>query len=372
MTVLLLTDADVFAGTERHILSLACALQGEQIEVKIGCPVPSPLAQQAAAAKIEVISIAKRGLIDWRAAKQLRRLVKSGQIHLVHTHNGRTCLAAAIGLWGTRGRLVASQHFLDPAHTRRHGAAAMVSRILHHWMNGRVDKFIAVSQAVADALCPREKISRDRIAVIHNGLAASPAEPLRPVSEVRGVLGIDPQAPLVVCAARLEAEKNIGALILAMQSVRERLPAARCLIAGKGSLHPALAAQIEQLGLTGHVRLLGFRTDVPSLINAGDCFVLPSHAEPFGLVLLEAMALAKPVVATHVAGPLEIVDAGVTGLLVAPSDSAGLADSIVRLLTDRALAATMGQAGRRRLESHFTDQRMAAATAAVYRQVVSS
>ena len=366
MKVLLLTDADVFAGTERHILTLACALRNEQVEPRIGCPAPSPLAEQAAAAKIEVIAIPKRGFIDRRAAKHLRGLVQSKQIDVVHTHNGRTCLAAAIGLWSTGGQLVASQHFLEPAHTRRRGMAAIISGMLHHWMNGRVNKFIAVSQAVADAFCPRERISHDRVAVVHNGISVGSAEVLRPPAEVRSELGIAAGAPLVVCAARLESEKDVASLVTAMSAVHQSIPAVRCIIAGKGSLQGALQNQINQLNLQAQVQLLGFRADVPSLMNAGDVFVLPSLAEPFGLVLLEAMALAKPVVATRVAGPLEIVADGETGLLTPQSDPAALTTAIVRLVSDRPTAEAMGRAGRARLESHFTDQRMAAATAVVY------
>jgi glycosyltransferase involved in cell wall biosynthesis len=365
--VLLCTDADVFAGTERHILALAFALRSENITAKIGCPDPSPLADRARELNIDIIPMPKRGQFDWRAALQIRRLITTGEVQIIHAHNGRTALAASVGLFGTTGHLVVSQHFLDPAHTRRRGIAAFISRVLHHWINRRTHRFIAVSNAVADSMNRREQVSN--ITVIHNGLSPQIAANLPQPSQIRAELQIEDKAPLIVCAARLEPEKDLASLITAMQTVRARFPAACCLIAGKGALLTQLQSQIENLNLQNHVQLLGYRADTLSLINAADCFVLPSLAEPFGLVLLEAMALAKPVIATRVAGPLEIVDENVTGLLVPPSDPQSLASAIIQLLRDPQSSAQMGHRGRRRFENHFTDQRMAAATAALYQEI---
>jgi glycosyltransferase involved in cell wall biosynthesis len=369
--VLLLTDADVFAGTERHILSLACALRQEGVTVHIGCPAPSPLAERAGEEKIPVIAIPKRGSIDRQAARLLRGLIRRGDLQIIHAHNGRTALAGAIALRGLRqGKLVISQHFLEPAHARRRGAAAMLSRVIHHWINARADRFIAVSQAVADAMRQREGLNGKRVNVIHNGLAATNAALLRPPTEIRAEFGIDAQSPLIVCAARLEPEKDIPTLIEAMKIVHNDFPDTVCLIAGKGSQQDRLKAQISNLKLQNKVLLAGFREDALSLINAGDCFVLPSLAEPFGLVLLEAMALSKPVVATSVAGPREIVDDGVSGLLVPPADPQALAAAICRILRDRSFANEMGRRGKERFENLFSDRRMAAATAAVYRELL--
>jgi glycosyltransferase involved in cell wall biosynthesis len=370
--VLLLTDADVLAGTERHILALACALKNQQVDVRVGCPVPSPLAEAAQIAGVGVVAIPKRGRIDWRAARQLRRLVKGGQVQILHAHNGRTALAAAIALRGlSRARLVLTQHFLDPAQTQRRGPAALAGGLVHRWIDGRIDQVIAISNAVAEAMHRRQKVCENRITIIHNGLAQPDRAQLRPADHVRAELGAVAQSPLIVCAARLEAEKEIDTLILAMHKVRDDLPTARCVVAGEGSLRQRLQSQIDELGLQSQVRLLGFRSDVLSLMNAGDLFVLPSRAEPFGLVLLEAMSLSKPVVATCLAGPAEIVEDGVTGLLVPPSDPAALGEAIHRLLDDPPAAREMGRQGLRRFQTHFTDQQMAAATAVVYRELLA-
>jgi len=369
--VMLLTDADVFAGTEQHILTLASALRQKHIDACIGCPQPSPLADRASAAGIPVIAIPKRGLIDWRAAAAIRRLVKSGQIKIVHAHNGRTNLAAAIGLTGLKsGRLVVTQHFLQPAHTKRRGLAGFAGRLLHHWLNRRTDKTIAISQAVADSMHLRQETSADRISVVHNGLSKPAADRVKPGETIRAELAIDPAAPFIVCAARLEPEKDVASLILAMQRLLEDFPAARCVIAGRGSLQESLARQITDLRLGQHVRLLGFHADVISLMAAANVVALPSVAEPFGLVLLEAMSVGRPVVATRAGGPLEIVADGASGLLVPPSDPPALAAALARLIANPAEAEMMGRAARARFEQLFTDEHMADAIADIYRELV--
>jgi len=119
-----------------------------------------------------------------------------------------------------------------------------------------------------------------------------------------------------------------------------------------------------------HVRFEGFCEDVPRLLGELDLLVLPSLWEGFGLVLLEAMAAGRPVVASAV-GPIpEVVADGETGLLVPPEDPAALADAIVRVLLDADLAARLGGAGRRRVERFFGIERMVAQTDAVYQELL--
>jgi len=146
-----------------------------------------------------------------------------------------------------------------------------------------------------------------------------------------------------------------------------RYPQAVCILAGEGAERSALEAQVARHGLQANVLLAGFYSDALSLINAADLFVLPSSVESFGLVQLEAMALGKPVVATQVGGPAEVVQDGATGFLVPPRDANALADAIEKVLSDRSLAGQFGQAGRARYEQHFQPQRMAEETLAVYR-----
>ena len=367
LRVVLLTDADVFAGTERHMLDLARGLSALGVAVSLACPSPAALEDAARRESLPVLTIPKRGLVDWGAARTLARRLKSGAADIVHAHNGRTALAAALAVrLAGRGRCVMTQHFLTPNHATQHGPKAALSGAAHHWVVGQMGRILAISEAVREAMLERGEAPKGKITVVPNGITAPVAAD---ASETRRTLGVEADTPLVVCAARLEPEKDIASLIRAMESVRRAVPGVRCLVAGDGSERDALNAQIEALELTDVVTLLGFRSDATALMAAGDVFVLPSPAEPFGLVLLEAMAQGRPVVATRAGGPLEIVVDGETGFLTPPSSPDALADALTRLLADPSARRRMGAAGKARYENFFTAARMAQATLTIYTEV---
>ena len=365
--VVLLTDADVFAGTERHMLDLARGLSALGVAVTLACPSPAALEDAARREHLPTLTIAKRGLVDWDAARLLARRLKSGETDIVHAHNGRTALAAALAVrLAGRGRCVMTQHFLTPNHATQRGPKAVLSNAAHHWVVGQMSRILAISEAVREAMLARYEAPDRKITVVPNGITAPDAGN---AAETRQQLGISTDTPLLVCAARLEREKDIASLVSAVKIVQKSVPLVRCLIAGEGAQRSALDAQIGALGLEDSVTLLGFRTDAPALMAAADVFVLPSLAEPFGLVLLEAMALGRPVVATRAGGPVEIVVDGETGFLVPPSSPDALAGTLRTLLSDPALARRMGENGQARYEAQFTAAKMSQAILAVYQAV---
>lgn len=369
--VLLFTDSDSFSGTERHILDLAKSLPRQNVSVRLGCPVPSPLADEAKKAGIPVVAIAKRGLLDKAAVDTLRGLLQTGEIDVIHSHNGRTAMLAAMAVRLARsGRCVATQHFIEPNRNRRRGLRRMIARHVHNWVAKHTDYFIAISRAVERMMTFRGDSLPNRIRIVCNGIAPLDGQ-LKPAADLRSELQIPAEAPLIFCAARLQPEKSISTLIAAMSLLLKKNPSAVCLVAGEGAERPLLERQISRLGLTGPVRLLGYRTDVPSLIAACDVLVLPSINEPFGLVLLEAMSLSRPVVATAAGGALEIVVPKQTGLLVPPQRPEDLADAISAILSNQTMANTMGRNGKRRFEEYFTAEKMAGATAEIYRNAVA-
>lgn len=365
------TDSDVFAGTERHMMELARGLRELAVPVSIVCPVPSPLAEHAAAEGISVFGLTKGWKMRWQMVALFRRLLASGQVQIIHAHNGWTAFAAAIAqsMAGV-GSVVTTQHFLKPAHVSRRGLSAIVSGAIHRWVNAKTGHVIAISKATESASSNRGEVARDRITVIPNGIRPVNGSDLHP-QVVRDELKLEPGQPLIVAASRLEAEKDIPILVDAMADVIRRFPTACCVIAGVGSQRSVIESQIARIGLEHQIRLLGFRDDVLSIISAGDVFVLPSRAEPFGLVLLEAMSIGVPVVATAAGGPAEIVVHEQTGLLVGPQDSRSLSQSICRLLADLQLRDALSHAAQQRFEQHYTADIMARGTLEVYRHVLN-
>lgn len=366
LRIALFTDSDAFAGTERHILDLAQGLRALGTEVSLACPAESPLAQRGRMHALPVVAIEKKRGLDIDAISTLKSQLRTGAVDLIHAHNGRAALWAAMAKTAAkRGKVIFTQHFLTPAHLRRAGISATVSRMVHRWKNETADHVIAISKAVRDAALQRGELPIEKISVVHNGIPLPDLQQLRPRESIRMELGIGNSRPLLVCTARLEPEKNIAALIQAIHCI----PSPErpfCLIAGEGSQRSQLEAEIRQSGLSACVSLPGFNSDALSIVNAADLFVLPSLAEPFGLSIVEAMALGKPVIATCAGGPVEIVADGKTGILVPPGDPNKIAAAIREILNSPRLAAEMGRKGKDRFMQCFTSDRMARATFELY------
>jgi len=248
-----------------------------------------------------------------------------------------------------------------------------------------VDRLVAVSRAM-EAKLEAERPRRPPVELIYNGVDLSRYDRTEACCRLPEEYGFGETDPVVGRVARLEPEKGHTTLLEAWPLVLEAVPDARLLLVGEGSRCEALRAQAESLGLMGEpcegdacvgtlyarpgarVLFTGRRDDVPSITGALDVAVLPSHHEAQGLVILEAMALARPVVATRVGGISEMVEHEVTGLLVPPRDPAALAAAIVRLLQDRAAAEAFARAGHDLVHERFCIERMVADISAIYEE----
>jgi len=213
----------------------------------------------------------------------------------------------------------------------------------------RVDAWVAVASAVATALVA-DGAPAGSVHTIPNGIDIAALR----ASANGSVPQLPDGRPLVVCAARLEVVKGVESLVRATALI----PGAVVAIAGDGPLEGRLREVAASLGVSERVVFLGRLSPIAPLLAAADVVVLPSLSEGLPLVALEAMALARPVVATRVGGTPEAVEDCVTGLLVAPGDPAALANAIERLSDDPDFARTLGAAGAIRVEERFTVKRM--------------
>jgi glycosyltransferase involved in cell wall biosynthesis len=233
-----------------------------------------------------------------------------------------------------------------------------------------VDKYIAVSHAAERHLVRNKRVPKNKIRVIHNGRDLdrfAPGNPDRRIA-TRAALGIG-EAPALLTMARLDDQKGHRHLIDALAILAVRHPDLVTLLAGEGPLENSLRAQCAELGLAGRVRFLGYRRDVPELLEAADVVVLPSLYEGLPLVAIEALAAGRPMVATEVDGTPEVVINEQTGLLVPPANPVALAGAIERLLNDPKLAARLASDGRKFVQGNFAVQRQIEQTVALYSEL---
>ena len=210
-----------------------------------------------------------------------------------------------------------------------------------------------------------------RAKLVHIPNAAEPAGPGRKPSELRRLLGVDPEETLFAVVGRLSPEKGHLYFIEAFQTLVAAGRRVRGVFVGEGPQREALEAALKREGLEQLITLVGYQEDVAPYYRACDLLVLPSLAEGMPMAALEAMMFAKPVLATRVGGIPEVVLDGVTGVLVAPRNAGQLAAALGRMLDDREWTAGLGAAGQGRVEAEFSPAARAGRIAAMYRDLMT-
>ena len=223
----------------------------------------------------------------------------------------------------------------------------------------------AMSRQLAQQLEVASGVPRRKIRVICSGISLDRCE--ETALRLRSELRISSDISLVTVVARLSPEKGHQVLLRAMAEMKERLTSVRILFVGDGPLRSSLEEQVIAHGLQDIVRFLGFRTDIPDILQVSKFIVLPSLTECMPLALLEAMAAGKPIVASNVGGVGEVVIHDVTGVLVRPGDHHELGRALQQLLTasDEMLKA-MGLAARHRAQKYYSTEQMLAGIFGLY------
>ena len=213
----------------------------------------------------------------------------------------------------------------------------------------------------------------ERVRVIYNALDRAPFAALATKPEARQALGLPATAPVCLCVARLAPWKNVDALIRAWPEVRSRVPDALCVVAGDGPSRGEWQAQAERAGLQDAVRFAGAQSPERTrlYLRAADALALYSRYEGLPHVVLEAMAAGTPVVVSDAGGNLEVVEHERTGLVAPLRDESALAQAIVRLLTDRALAVSLTDRASESLD-RFSWKRLVDETEAVLREAIAA
>jgi glycosyltransferase involved in cell wall biosynthesis len=348
------------AGGQVVALRLARAARGRGDEVTFVAPAAGEFVDQAASEGFPVALADLNRAYRIRAAGRLRRPLREAD--LLHTHT----LAGANVL----SRLASAVPIVAHLHIENHfrPATEPVLRRLDNWTARRCARLIAVSEDTRRAY-ERQGYPRGRIEVVYNGVDV---DGIGTGDGLRAELGVPGDAPLVGEIARLCDVKGQRELIEALPS----LPEARLVLAGidqeqGGAFQAGLERDAERLGVRDRVVFAGHRDDGARLLDSLDVFVLPSWTEGLPLVVLEAMARRRPVVATPVGGTAEVVADGETGLLVPPRDPHALAAAIRRLLDDADLRRRMGEAGYERVRTRFSAEAMERRVLEIYDEVVA-
>jgi len=301
----------------------------------------------------------------WPRARALGCIIRERKVKLVHTnirvgHDREGIMAA----WLTGVPCV--------CHIRDFEQLGWFDR----WLARIVTRFIYISEAVQKSHLA-SGVPRQKGLIIYNGLDVSAFASAVDSDKARASFHLSPCDAVVGIVGRLDTWKGHSVFLQAMTRVRDELPAAKGIIVGDAppeqpKFREELLALSDKLGLSESLIFSPFRMDVPTIMSSLDVLVLASTSpEPFGRVLIEAMAAGKPVVVTDAGAAREIISDGVQGILVAPGDAEAMARAIIYLLTHRDAALLMGQRGQDRVRERFGMQQYVDSVQSVYRELLS-
>jgi len=348
-------------GAQEHVFNLVTRMDRARYDVSVVSLSPGSAVRKLQRHDIDVMVIDEPD--DAIATGILAAHLADVRADVVHNHMYRaeivgTKAAIALGEAGHRRPWV-----ISTVHSSRIRSAEDQEEMRR--LTPAINHLIVVSNAIDRKVVDEGRTEAPR-SLIYNGVDLERYDHQEPCCTLREEYGMEPHSQIVGVVGRLELEKGHPTLLEAWPHVLRACPDAYLMVVGEGSRYDALQEIARELEIAHRVVFTGRRDDIPAVTAAFDVAVLPSHREAQGLTILEAMALSRPVVASNVGGIPEMIQDGVTGLLVPPQDPPALATAIVRLLRDHQLADMLGRAGHDLVHDRFCVEIMVNAVEDLY------
>jgi glycosyltransferase involved in cell wall biosynthesis len=332
--VMIITHDIALGGLQQVIVNICNSMNRELFAPSVLClRALGDYSPEFDALGIKVRLIPQKNGTDYFSFLKVAKILREENIDVIHTHNTQPFMDGVIGalLAGVK-TIVHTDHARSFPDKKRYMFAEW---FLSHF----VYKVVAVSEHTAFNLQKYEKISPKKIQIIYNGINRNIQNVTIDKSKKRAELGIINSGPVIGLGVRLSEQKGITFLLAAMPEIIRFFPDITLVIAGKGPLEEKLKEQTIALGVESHVLFVGMRLDIPEVIKLFDCYVLPSLWEGLPMVLLEAMAVGCPIVATDVGGVSSIIKSGENGILTKPRNPQELTDGIIKMLSNEAFRA---------------------------------
>ncbi len=334
-----------WGGVERWLMDVSLGLRDRGHGVAMAGKPGSAWIRRSAEAGFPRCEIPLRSDFDLLQARRLSRFMAEHGVNVVATKLHRGIRASGFAAKLAGGPPVVA--FMGLVETRP-GLRYRLSYELF------LDRVVTLTDRMRREIVERGALHPETVVAIPYGIRVEDYDvPESAGRAVRDELGIAPSTPLVLAIGRLHLQKRFDLLFDTFAIVRKSVPDALLLVAGHGRLGADLDDRVERLGLRDAVRLVGFRRDIPALLSAADCLALSSDFEGLPMVILEAMAAARPVVSTAVGSIDAQIDDGRTGMLVPRGDADALAAALVRVLTLPDRGRALGRAAREKVQAEF-------------------
>lgn len=348
------------SGGPRQVAYLLEGLAGKGVNNTLVCPPDSEIIRAVSAA-ISVREVPLAGDVDLRFIGRFRRVLRDEQPDIVHLHSRRGAdYLGGVASRMEKRRVVLSRRVVSPE-----------PKWVVPWKYRLFDRVVAISDSVRDTLV-RSGANPLKILVVPSAVDSDHYRPIGDREWLAAEFGVAADAPLIGMVANYIPIKGHRILLQALPVVLEHFPNLRVLCFGRGSGEAGVARQVVRAGLGDHVLMAGFRTDLDRVLGGLDILVHPATREGLGVSLLQASSCGVPIIASRVGGIPEVVEDGVTGVLVPPENPEALAAAITQLLKDPDCARQMGRRGRERVRAQFTVAQMVDGTMAVYKELLNS
>ncbi len=331
INVLHLLDSSEIAGGQRYVSDLIKHSDAKfKHTVLLSKEGPFSFLLKETGIHYEFISMEKK--LSLASVMKISRCIRNNNIEIVHSHGYRCNLYGRLSCLFTGAKNIATVHvslydYIDTPFLLRG-----IYLLIESMTSVMTHRYICISTAMKTDL-RKIGISEDKIVIIHNGVDLDVFHPRSPDKGLAQELCIVDHHPVIGTVGRMVTEKGHVYLLEALPYLREQWPTLQCLFIGTGPLMEMLRKRASELDVAEKCFFPGVRMDMADIYPLMDIFVLPSLREPFGLVLLEAMASGVPVIATASGGPLDFIHSGINGLLVPPADPKELADKMDFLLS---------------------------------------
>lgn len=334
------------AGTEQHVMILLSHTNKGLFQNTVLSFSEGYLLNHFKKAGVKTVVIKRKYKFDIGCMYKIYKLTRRERFDIVHLHCGK--FASLSAFLAKIPIIIVTRHGLGKTleEIRRDN---IILKLLDYFLNRIVTKIITVTEIDRNLLIQNYKVEPSKVVTIPNGIEICKFNPSFPDKRILNIGTI----------ARLVPQKGISYLLHAVPEVVQRFPYVKFTIVGDGYLRADLESTASNLGISKHVNFVGYQNDVLRYLSRFDIFVLPSVWEGLPFVILEAMAMAKPVIATDIFGVHEGVKNKETGLLIPPRDSHSIAEAILQLLSNPNKAIEMGKKGRKRIEELFTSDVMA-------------
>lgn len=352
MRIMYIIDSLKVGGAEMLLLAMVRSYHKDH-DVSVVYFTHGPLYEDMAQMGIKIHRISTMGIKDPRVMPRLITLMNQEKPDVVHTHLSKSdfsgIMAAAIAGVSVR---ISSIHNVDPWREKWY-----LNAFMRQWM-GSCQMMIAVTEDVRKYVLETTRYSQEKVVTIANGVDLNRFDPnsVQPLDKT--AWGIEPDSLTVGMIGRLEEQKGHSILLKTAAIVTEAVPNARFVIVGDGPLRADLEKMRDDLGLQGKAVFTGILRDIPGVLATLDVVTFSSLWEGLPVALLEAMSMGKPMVSTAVGGIPDVITEGENGMLVPKENPEALAEKLIQVLQDPALAARIGAAARKTIEERYSSDTM--------------